>query len=695
MHGRIKKIIEKKETVFIICFHLFVFMLTALSCTPREFTDDDWGIANYFAGAMGAEYATPYNKFINFVWGWVMYILYQVIPGPNWFIVIQEFVVVLSFALLQYMLIKKMKNFLTDGWCYLLTSAFLITFEPSYICRLEFTQTAVLGSIIGLLWVIFSYERGSKIGFIGGIVLAVVSALHRFGSFEMCLPFMGLVLLRYACGKYERSSIKTFTKGILHDGRLYFALVGIIIGCFTVSKINTAIYNSDYYAEYNAFNAARASVLDYPKADYEDITEELEAIGVSANDYDLMTSWTFADLSFFTTDLFKQVAAVEPKLSTTIDYNAEINKYFTNLCNPGIMYNKLFYLCLIVLALCLVLDLRHMIFYAPALLLGTVAIELYFTIIVKRYPLYVKTGLLFVVLTTALMIVDYRKISLLKGRGYMSVLASFLIFFGLFPLGNDYFIQTKGNFEYNMDGLDMYEYMNDRENDIFMIPTVESGGLPALRNSYSIFTETKPGIMRHIVGLGGWSTNNPCINDVYSSWGIDYPMSQAADENVYLLASIEKVDSIRTYLNEHRGMETSASVSSIEYGTTIYKLTDNNWDIEENLEIGQIRITDCTYDGDYGTYDISFETEFYDNNASERGRVYLMFTDPDGTNRYFMAYDGYDASLSDGSTLLAMVPVSYIENNKKYALNVMVQRDGGNHLLCESDIYFSVEENLH
>lgn len=53
MHGRIKKIIEKKETVFIICFHLFVFMLTALSCTPREFTDDDWGIANYFAGAMG------------------------------------------------------------------------------------------------------------------------------------------------------------------------------------------------------------------------------------------------------------------------------------------------------------------------------------------------------------------------------------------------------------------------------------------------------------------------------------------------------------------------------------------------------------------------------------------------------------------------------------------------------------------
>ena len=172
-------------------------------------------------------------------------------------------------------------------------------------------------------------------------------------------------------------------------------------------------------------------------------------------------------------------------------------------------------------------------------------------------------------------------------------------------------------------------------------------------------------------------------------------MSQAADENVYLLASIGKVDSIRIYLNEHRGVETSASLSSVEYGTTIYKLTDNNWSIEENLGTGQIRITDCTYDEDYGTYDISFETEFDDNNASEKGRVYLMLTDPDGTNRYFMIFDGYDASLSDVSTSLVMVPISYIENNKKYAVNVMIQRDDKNYLLCENDAYFSLEENLH
>lgn len=77
-----------------------------------------------------------------------------------------------------------------------------------------------------------------------------------------------------------------------------------------------------------------------------------------------------------------------------------------------------------------------------------------------------------------------------------------------------------------------------------MIPTDGAGGLPALRNSYSLFKENQPGIMRHTVGLGGWSTNNPWMNEVYHSWGIDYPMSQMADENVYIPTSFSKAQSL-------------------------------------------------------------------------------------------------------------------------------------------------------
>ena len=56
--------------------------------------------------------------------------------------------------------------------------------------------------------------------------------------------------------------------------------------------------------------------------------------------------------------------------------------------------------------------------------------------------------------------------------------------------------------------------------------------------------------MRHTVGLGGWSTNNPWVNEVYSSWGIDYPMSQIADDNVYLMAEPSMLSSLRQYVFE-------------------------------------------------------------------------------------------------------------------------------------------------
>ncbi|MCI8834703.1 MAG: aminotransferase class I/II-fold pyridoxal phosphate-dependent enzyme [Ruminococcus sp.] len=82
----------------------------------------------------------------------IMYGMYQLLPGPNWFIIVQELIVILSFLLFQYMLIQKMKEFLPYGWCYLFTSAFLVALEPSYLCRLEFTQTAILGSMIGMCW---------------------------------------------------------------------------------------------------------------------------------------------------------------------------------------------------------------------------------------------------------------------------------------------------------------------------------------------------------------------------------------------------------------------------------------------------------------------------------------------------------------------------------------------------------------
>ena len=665
---------EKKDWIFVVFFAAVLYAFSAITCTPRMFTDDDWGIANYFAGVMGAEYATPYNKFVNFILGWIMYGMYQLIPGPNWFVVVQEILVMVSFALFQYMLIAKMKEYISVGWSYGLTSVFLFSFAPSYICRLQYSQTAALGSIIGMCWMIFCYYVKSRKGFWVGVVLTSFSALFRLGSYELCLPFAGMYLLSYLWTQnYAESRFSIILKGLKKDIKLFLSIAGIFAGVLVVSKINGAIYNADYYAEYNAFNTARASFIDYYKAPYEDIADKLQEIGVSKNDYELMSSWTFADLSFYTTDLFNKVSAIEPKVSEELDYISQINQYFTKLQDPTIMYNKLFYMALFILVICMFVDTKRMCIFAPLLLVGTVAIEIYFTIIVCRYPVYVRTGLLFALIVVAVLITDFSKIRVLCNHGYVTFAILLAIPAVLFKMGNDYWLTTKGSFEYNMDGLAMYEYMNGREDDIFVIPTGENGGLPSLRNSYSIFKATKPGIMQHVVGLGGWSTNNPWVNEAYQSWGIDYPMSQTADENVYLCASIKKVDSLRTYLKEHHNIDTTASLSAVEYGTTIYKITNNDVLIEEERGTGIISDVRCTYDKIYDTYDVSVCYIVEEPDETENVRLFISLTDSKGD-------------------VLTKIPTSMLEENMEYLVNIMVQTEDTNRLVCENEIVLEVKK---
>lgn len=333
-----------------------------------------------------------------------------------------------------------------------------------------------------------------------------------------------------------------------------------------------------------------------------------------------------------------------------------------------------------------------MIWYVPVLLAGTVIIEIYFTVVVKRYPSYVRTGLIFALIITALMMTDFSKLRLLQGKGLVVIAISFAMVCGLFPLGNEYYLSARGTSEYNMDGLAMYQYMNRRENDIFMIPTGDAGGLPALRNSYSIFKETQPGIMNHTVGLGGWSTNNPWVNEAYHSWGIDYPMSQTADENVYVLTSFVKAQRLQTYLKEHHGMDTSASLTAIEYGTTIYKITDCDLLIEKERGHGIINKVEYSYDETYDTYDITIN--ILKHESGEKGdsnRVFMSLTDDEGNTQYFMVFGGNDLILSEErNELMVKVPTLFIEKGMKYTVNVLTQVDGVNRYACKNGLNFNL-----
>ena len=185
---------ELKQIGFIIFFTISLFAFAYFTCTPRTVPDDDWGIANYFAGAMGSEFATPYNKFVNIAIGWLMYVIYKILPGLNWFIVIQEAIVVFSCALLQYMLICKMKKQIDFCKAFILTSIILLSFELTFLCLVQFSQTTAIGCTIGGLWILFSYEKKNKIGIIFGIAFTIFCALFLTCIFEMIFLILSICI---------------------------------------------------------------------------------------------------------------------------------------------------------------------------------------------------------------------------------------------------------------------------------------------------------------------------------------------------------------------------------------------------------------------------------------------------------------------------------------------------------------------
>ena len=142
------------------------------------------------------------------------------------------------------------------------------------------------------------------------------------------------------------------------------------------------------YDAYNAFNSARASVIDYKVYPYEKIADELEEIGVSANDYTLITSWTFEDPNFITTDLLNKIKALEPGS----DWEENATGFFDNYVEN--MLTKEYIFVLVLLSICLLLDYKHMkiVFWYIVAMINM--ISFYFTV-TGRYPSYVKIEILF------------------------------------------------------------------------------------------------------------------------------------------------------------------------------------------------------------------------------------------------------------------------------------------------------------
>lgn len=662
-----KKLPEKKVWVASILLNIIIALISIKTCPVRFWSDDDWGIANYMSGARGSEYATPYIKFINICLSTVLYGLYKIWHEINWFAVAELAVVWLSFTVLTYIFICKLKEYLTSIVVYMIPALVLLMFSSSFYVRMQFTQTAAVGSIAGMTLFMYSFRKNGErmnVEKITGVVLTAISLLFRRNCFLMVLPFAFFMVLDYCIADSGELVRKIDLYGMLKKHKKCILLWVVLLTIWMATGVAQKLSYGEKYDAYNAFNSSRASVIDYKVYPYEKIADELEEIGVSANDYTLITSWTFEDPNFITTDLLNKIKALEPGS----DWKENATGFFDNYVEN--MLTKEYIFVLVLLSICLLLDYKHMkiVFWYIVAMINM--ISFYFTV-TGRYPSYVKIGILFASICLALYMVDFANLAGKQGRSLMLTAAA--VMFALLPLGNNYYLSQLGKFQFDQTGADMYAYLNNREDDNFLIPTFSSGGMPAIRNSYSVFRTTRGGTYRNVIGLGGWSTGNPDVVASYNAQGIYSALRQIADENVYLLTDVNAVKMLQTYLYEHTGKTSTYALTNVVYGTTIYKVT-TDFKIDSNQEIQVSDISGCL-DATYGCYKVEANVlGTVELEGKEFDAYYAVYDAETDTTRYYMLYDAEHMMVSgtEMKHVSAMIPSEDIVSGKEYIVNIVL-----------------------
>lgn len=268
-------------------------------------TNDDNTMARIMYG-VDSTYYDPHLIYINVVLGYIMKVLLFILPNVPWYPILQCLVVAVSFFVLVYLMFSRFD--IKKGMFPVLM---LILFFGSEFClNLQFSKTASVATIAGMLLLFESVQEGQKNPYwkwILGGGLTIVGSLYRFNSFGMMLiPLLGIGVMILIKPLSERDFKRVF------NICLPFAFVVCI--CLIFRFWNTLEYqSSELWLYYKEFNKLRAELLDYGFPDYTANQALYESLGISSSDLKMFYSWDFADPDVLSLDAMRQLVAAKVK----------------------------------------------------------------------------------------------------------------------------------------------------------------------------------------------------------------------------------------------------------------------------------------------------------------------------------------------------------------------------------------------
>lgn len=560
--------IEKKSLnkPLIICILLnFFWMLIILLSFEVIFDNtDDHLMSILLAGGKGE--ATSDIIFINVILSKIIYFLCTIFPIVNWLTIIEEGILFISFISISYVFYKMTERYsialmipiILSGYCY---------------TTLTFSAVAMIGGGASCILLLYSLREEKKniICAVLGVFLLMISIWLREMAVLGTVPFLGATVIEY----WRKTRDKRCLLGKI-------IVLGIIIFLImTISKVFHSNYyeSREWYAFYNETNKARASVIDYRLRDYGEISEELQEIGISENDYKLIQARIFDDYKFFDNQALEEIAQIAGTQTDFLDKGKEL------LTNYLEIIERPFLKILFWFSICSLIFLHKRKSYIFKVLYIWLVIHLYAIYLycyVGRFPSYVQDGIYFVAIILMLynFISEFTQYNIINRR-WISTRKRVvwgIIVLGVFFNANAVCISFRTEeYRYKNPSAQIFvEKMNQREDSFFFMDFLDECARIYAR-SVSPFEKIDRGFYSNLERLSSWDKALPVTNSQFEKHNIQSPLQDLLKANVFLISNLKgHVELILQYYKEHmdRDIECVTVEEYPELGINIYKFQE-------------------------------------------------------------------------------------------------------------------------
>lgn len=469
-------------------------------------TNDDATLSNIAAGAYGSD--TLHMVYVNVIFSALLRPLYAVCQ-TNWYVIVQLVFVVVSIAVIGYILMKKLGMLCGS----VMMLALMMGFAMDVFYTFQYTECGFIVLTAGLLLIVDNLGRINK-STMAGIVLALIGSLIRWDVFY-AVGGLSAPLLLYRFFPLDKAGKK---KAVITMCLLFAATFG-------AKAVDIVAYKADDgWDEFRKYNEVRTAYSDYK---FYSLTAEnpFGQYGITDADYTMLNNWNYYDEEKFTIELLNTISQGNPQITA-----AELmDKTFERIKDmlKGDIYRWMF---LLVAALSLV-SLRPR--WSGGVMItvwGLYGVLMLYLVYRMRITSWVELGLIWTVSVFVLYCISQSKInSALNFLAMTAVLGAIICISR--PVYKQLYIDYPNYVEWAQLEEPYFAAMTQDKENLYLIATQSIN--PAA--GYDVINPRGKDFFSNIVAYGGWMSRAPHRDKALADYGLTRPLVDAVDNpNVYL-----------------------------------------------------------------------------------------------------------------------------------------------------------------